>query len=113
MQNAKHIQTQLELARTLTAGKVQQLVNAHHTDPVSRQILEQMQHTLTRIEGAQARISTGQYGRCEICRQPIEPERLEIFPYTEHCAACQRATERKVLRGTRQTNHPSIIERRL
>lgn len=113
MPNAKQVQTQLELERRLAAGKVQQLVNAHHTDPVSRQILEQMQHTLTRIEGAQARISIGQYGRCEICRQPIEAERLEIFPYTEHCAACQRATERKVLRGTHQTNQSTIIERRL
>ena len=31
---------------------------------------------------------------CEICRQPIPPERLEILPGTRRCVACQGKAER-------------------
>jgi len=31
---------------------------------------------------------------CQICRQPIPPERLEVFPTSKRCVACQDATDR-------------------
>lgn len=31
--------------------------------------------------------------RCEICGQPIPPERLEVFPNARTCVACQRADD--------------------
>jgi Prokaryotic dksA/traR C4-type zinc finger len=30
---------------------------------------------------------------CEVCRQPIAPERLEAIPDAARCAACQEKTE--------------------
>jgi predicted RNA-binding Zn-ribbon protein involved in translation (DUF1610 family) len=30
---------------------------------------------------------------CEACRQPIPAERLELFPHTTLCVACQRGAE--------------------
>jgi len=30
---------------------------------------------------------------CEICREPIDPERLEVIRGTKRCAACQGKTE--------------------
>ena len=30
---------------------------------------------------------------CEICREPIDPERLEAIPGTKRCAACQGKSE--------------------
>lgn len=30
---------------------------------------------------------------CEICRQPIPPERLEYLPETRRCVACQNSAE--------------------
>ena len=30
---------------------------------------------------------------CEVCRQPIAPERLEVFPDTRVCATCKDAEE--------------------
>jgi Zn finger protein HypA/HybF involved in hydrogenase expression len=33
---------------------------------------------------------------CEVCRQPIPPERLEIRPNTTRCVACQDAADRGV-----------------
>jgi hypothetical protein len=31
---------------------------------------------------------------CEICRQPLPPERLEFVPHATRCTACQDATDR-------------------
>jgi Zn finger protein HypA/HybF involved in hydrogenase expression len=31
---------------------------------------------------------------CEICREPIRPERLEFMPKTKRCAACQDKADR-------------------
>ncbi len=31
---------------------------------------------------------------CEVCRQPIAPERLEVFPDTRVCPACKDAEEK-------------------
>ncbi len=31
--------------------------------------------------------------QCERCRQPIPPERLEVFPDATRCATCQTSTE--------------------
>jgi DnaK suppressor protein len=33
------------------------------------------------------------FGRCARCGKPIELERLEVIPYAEHCAQCQRELE--------------------
>jgi ssDNA-binding Zn-finger/Zn-ribbon topoisomerase 1 len=34
---------------------------------------------------------------CEICRQPIDPDRLEMFPAARRCVRCQDAAERNAL----------------
>lgn len=32
--------------------------------------------------------------RCEVCQKSIDPERLEVFPDSKLCTACQRGDER-------------------
>ena len=45
------------------------------------------------IERALRRVALGTYGTCVSCGQPIERERLEVYPTANRCAACQRAHE--------------------
>lgn len=52
----------------------------------ARQRLEQIQQTLQRIDN-------GNYGRCETCGRPINPERLEALPYATQCIRCQERAE--------------------
>jgi len=40
---------------------------------------------IEKVQGAIARIDDGGYGRCEVCGEAIEPERLEALPYTTLC----------------------------
>lgn len=50
-------------------------------DEVSRGELEAIYNTLRRIEG-------GEFGRCSKCGEPIQTERLDALPHSEHCVAC-------------------------
>jgi DnaK suppressor protein len=45
------------------------------------------------IESALARLDEGTYGTCQRCGRPINPERLEAFPYVAHCIDCQTILE--------------------
>lgn len=56
-------------------------------EQASREILMQVEHALERL-------NTGAYGVCEICGEPIAPERLEALPYTTLCIRCQAEQER-------------------
>ncbi len=47
------------------------------------------------LEDAIRRLEEGQYGICEVCGKPIEPERLELFPETTLCATCARERSRR------------------
>jgi RNA polymerase-binding transcription factor DksA len=49
---------------------------------------------ITKIQGALERIDDGSYGRCEVCGQPIEAERLDALPYTTLCLADARRRAR-------------------
>lgn len=40
---------------------------------------------LQEVDSALARIQDGSYGRCEVCRDPIEPERLLADPLVRFC----------------------------
>jgi DnaK suppressor protein len=45
------------------------------------------------LRQALERIEAGNYGVCQQCGQPINPERLEILPATSLCVACSAAVE--------------------
>lgn len=47
--------------------------------------IEDLEAELVEIEAAFARIDAGTYGRCEVCDQPISPERLAAVPLTRRC----------------------------
>lgn len=49
---------------------------------------------IEKIQGALERIDEGRYGRCEVCGQPIEAERLDALPYTTLCLADARRRAR-------------------
>ncbi len=55
---------------------------------------DQLKEKIASLKEAIARLEQGEYGICESCGKPIEPERLELFPETTLCAACARAQSR-------------------
>ena len=43
---------------------------------------------LAAVDAALSRLDADAYGLCEVCGQPIAPERLEIRPFATTCVAC-------------------------
>lgn len=50
-----------------------------------RAVAAQMREQLSEIEAALERLEAGTYGACEVCGDPISPERLDAMPTTRFC----------------------------
>jgi DnaK suppressor protein len=69
----------------------------------SATLLEEIQVTLVdrrgqqiaQIEGALDRLSRGQYGFCQECREFIGLPRLRALPFAQRCRPCQSVAERR------------------
>ena len=48
---------------------------------------------IQKIDDALKAISEGTYGICDICEQPIDPERLQVMPETTQCVRCREEEE--------------------
>lgn len=51
-------------------------------------LIDQARDHLAAIDAARQRVEDGTYGRCEVCGQPIAPERLAARPTATRCVAC-------------------------
>lgn len=51
--------------------------------------------TMVAIEAALRRIEEKTYGICVHCGKEINPERLEVLPWTTMCIGCKSASEKK------------------
>jgi len=49
---------------------------------------------LNQVDEALERISSGTYGICEECEEPIPEKRLELLPYALHCVECKEKLEK-------------------
>jgi DnaK suppressor protein len=50
---------------------------------------------LAQVDAALQRMDEGTFGTCQRCGKPINPERLEAFPYVAYCIDCQTLLERQ------------------
>ncbi|MDD5562421.1 MAG: SpoIIE family protein phosphatase [Thermoanaerobaculaceae bacterium] len=58
---------------------------------------------LTEVDAALARIGAGTYGLCEVCHDPVEPERLLADPLLRFCLDHLSAPEQRALEQDLQT----------
>ena len=49
--------------------------------------------TLADVDAALIKLDEGSYGVCELCGDPIHPDRLEVLPFATLCVGCQRKKE--------------------
>ncbi len=49
-----------------------------------------------RIRAALEKLDRGEYGRCEECREEIDPARLRQLPEAPYCLSCQEKMEHRV-----------------
>ena len=58
-------------------------------------ISSDLRDILAQVNAALERMDDGTYGTCQRCGKPINPERLEAFPYVAFCIDCQTLLERQ------------------
>jgi RNA polymerase-binding transcription factor DksA len=61
---------------------------------------------LEEVEAALGRVSGGTYGTCEICKQPIEADRLHAHPLVRSCASHLATKEQESLPVSRDNEQP-------
>src|SRR3989304_1607241 len=44
---------------------------------------------IAEVDRALEKLNQGSYGRCDLCREPINPERLEALPPARLCLKCR------------------------
>lgn len=50
-------------------------------------IARRLETKLADVERAVEKLDDGSYGRCDVCGDPIAPERLEAMPWATRCVA--------------------------
>ena len=50
---------------------------------------------IAKISAAITRLDNGRYGICSGCSEPIETERIKVYPYADECFECATLDERK------------------
>jgi len=58
-------------------------------------IYQKLLNELKEIEEALKLIDNGNYGICQMCEEPINPERLEIKPFAKYCIYCREIIEKE------------------
>ena len=54
---------------------------------------EKIEPRAEQLKDALERLDEGDYGICESCNRPIDPERMEVLPGTSLCIKCARRAE--------------------
>lgn len=63
---------------------------ARQEQELSKKILEDSRTRIKKMIFAKHRISSENYGFCDICEEPINIERLKIMPESTLCLECMR-----------------------
>lgn len=58
------------------------------TEDLMAKLADREVELLRAIDKALERMDDGTYGVCEVCGRKIEPERLELLPWTNLCSQC-------------------------
>ena len=60
-------------------------------------ISEAGRKTLGEIEEALKKVEDGTYGMCDVCKKPINVERLDAVPQARMCISCQEIEEKNAV----------------
>jgi RNA polymerase-binding protein DksA len=50
---------------------------------------------IAKISAALVRLDNGRYGTCSECAEPIEADRMKVYPYANECIDCATFDERR------------------
>jgi DnaK suppressor protein len=96
-------------AAPVVGDSIDAAIDAAHGE-ITSQLAEAESRELAAVENALARLSSGEYGRCEDCSKAIPLARLQALPYATLCIECQRASENAPARSAPVNVWPSLTD---
>jgi len=58
---------------------------SYRQNDMRKNLMSEARQSLVYVENALSRIENGTYGKCEVCGEQIEEQRLEALPYATLC----------------------------
>jgi len=68
--------------------------SVNNNSMVESAIVQQQEKELSEINVTLGKISTGDYGTCEMCEDPIGFQRLKVKPHAIYCIDCREIVEK-------------------
>jgi len=92
-----------------TADSIDELVMANERD-LTVERLNRETLMLRQVADALDRITTGDYGICLECEEPISAKRLTALPWAALCLSCQEAADREPREPSMAGSRSAIAE---
>lgn len=109
MQNSlEQAYVNLKLQRQITERRIQQIedtIKEYGSTWNEQATHRQLRDKLINLEQAQKRVQSGAYGICQMCRCPIDPERLVAVPEATMCIPCTRKFAHRHLDTVQRNRH--------
>ena len=94
LKNISGVNTELNELNTLELNDEGDHASVNNNSMVESAIVQQQQKELHEINITLAKISSGEYGVCEMCEDDIGFQRLKVKPHAIYCIDCREIVEK-------------------
>lgn len=92
--NITGVNSELDQLNSLELNDEGDYASANHNSVVESAIVEQQKQELREIDIALVKISSHEYGICEMCEDDIGFQRLKVKPHAIYCIDCREIVEK-------------------
>lgn len=94
VKNIADVNSELDQLNTQELNDEGDHASANNSSMIESAIVKQQQQELREIDISLLKISTGNYGVCEMCEDPIGFQRLKVKPHATYCIVCREIAEK-------------------
>ncbi len=94
IKNIKGVNEELTQLSSLELNDEGDHASVGNSSMVESAIVHQQEQELKEINVTLGKISTGDYGICEMCEDPIGFQRLKVKPHAIYCIDCREIVEK-------------------
>ena len=94
VKNISGVNDELDQLNSLELNDEGDHASVDNSSMVESAIVQQQEQELREINVTLGKISTGDYGTCEMCEDPIGFQRLKVKPHAIYCIDCREIVEK-------------------
>ena len=94
VKNITGVNDELDQLNSLELNDEGDHASVNNNSMVESAIVHQQEQELREINIALGKISSGEYGTCEMCEDPIGFQRLKVKPHAIYCIDCREIVEK-------------------